>query len=525
MICTSLSAPFIATPLFCTHAMPSPAIDAIAAPDRRLHPLSWLFVLVQQLKQFLLPLLILLLFGRGDRNELWGLVAVCVLALVSIWQYYTYRYRIEADSLVVRSGLLERSLRQIPFARIHNVALHQTLLHRLFGVAEVRLESAGGRRPEAEMRVLRLDQAHALEALVRRHAQTTATAMVEGTEGDAASQAIDQPRELLRLPVGEVIRLGMISNRGMLVVGAAFATLSQINPDLLHAPVERFARMLVLWLDLHRFGFTQYLFAAVGLTLAVVLLLQLLSVALALLQYAGFRLTETGPRLTIERGLLTRIRTSASRRRIQAWTLKEGLLHRAFGRRALLVDTAAAQHQSEQRAFRELAPVAPPERADALVRHVLDGARWPPQRWLPLHPRAWWRLVLPGLIFGGGLALLLCWHFGAWGLFGLLWWPWAVLAARRNAQRAGYALEDELIAVREGWWSRHWRFAELDKLQVLRLRRGPLDRRLGMATLWLDTAGAGAFAPPLRIRFLPLDAAQALHARLAAEIARRPLRW
>ena len=50
---------------------------------------------------------------------------------------------------------------------------------------------------------------------------------------------------------------------------------------------------------------------------------------------------------------------------------------------------------------------------------------------------------------------------------------------------------------------------ELDKLQVLRLRRGPLDRRLGMATLWLDTAGAGAFAPPLRIRFLPLDAAQA----------------
>ena len=143
----------------------------LAPPERRLHPWSWLFVLVQQLKQFLLPLIVLLVFGRGDRNELWGLIAVGVLALISVWQYFTYRYRIEADSLVVRSGLFERSLRQIPFARIHNVALHQTLLHRLFDVAEVRLESAGGRKPEAEMRVLRLSEATALEALVRRHAR------------------------------------------------------------------------------------------------------------------------------------------------------------------------------------------------------------------------------------------------------------------------------------------------------------------------------------------------------------------
>ena len=35
---------------------------------RRLHPMSWLFVLLQQLKQFIVPLLVLLFLGRGDRN-------------------------------------------------------------------------------------------------------------------------------------------------------------------------------------------------------------------------------------------------------------------------------------------------------------------------------------------------------------------------------------------------------------------------------------------------------------------------
>lgn len=500
-----------------------PAAPPIAPPDQRLHPLSWLFVLVQQLKQFLIPIVVLLVFGRGDRNELWGLLAVGVLALFSVWQYYTYRYRIEADSLVVRSGLLERSLRQIPFSRIHNVALHQSLLHRLFGVAEVRLESAGGARPEAEMRVLRLADAAALEALVRRHARSAPASFdAEKPHQDAHRE---DASELLPLPLGEVVRLGMISNRGMLVVGAFFATLTQVNPNVMGEPVERFARALVAWLDLHRFGVAQYVLAIVGFVVAGVVLLQLLSIALAVLQYAGFRLIETGPRLTIERGLLTRIRTSASRRRIQAWTLREGMLHRLLRRRSLLVDTASAQHQSEQRAFRELAPVARPERADALVRHVLGNGNWPPLHWHRLHALAGLRLAIPGVFVALALTGVLAFNFGAWGWLGLAWLPWSFWLAQRNAARSGYALQGELVAVREGWWSRHWRFAELDKLQVLRVRRGPLDRRMGMATLWLDTSGAGTFAPPLRIRFLPVHEAHALQARLGHQIARRPLRW
>ncbi len=506
---------------------PDPASVAVAPappPERRLHPLSWLFVLLQQLKQFLIPLLVLVVFGRGDRNELWGLVAVAVLAVVSIWQYFTYRYRVERDSLFVRSGLFERSLRQIPFARIHNVALHQTLLHRAFGVAEVRLESAGGQKPEAEMRVLRMADAVALEALVRRHARSAAAADTAAA-GESGGALADESRTLLHLPLPEIVRLGLISNRGMLVVGAAFAAMTQINPELISDPIERGARAVVGWFDMLDLGPAQWLVTLALFGLAALALLQALSVALALLQYAGFRLIESGSRLTIERGLLTRIRTSAPRRRIQAWTLREGVLHRLFRRRALLVDTASSRNQDEKRAFREVAPVANGERCDALVRHLLPHAQWPPDRWQPLHPRAWWRMAVPGSVFASVLTLALCWRFGLHGLTGLLWLPWSLLAAWRNAQRAGYALGEHLVAVREGWWSRHWRFAELDKLQALRLRRSPLDRRFGMASLWLDTAGAGSFAPPLRIRFLPLAAARALHAQLAAEIARQPLRW
>ncbi len=44
---------------------PSEAI-AEGGAERRLHPLSWLFVLIQQLKSFAIPLLVLLFTGRGN---------------------------------------------------------------------------------------------------------------------------------------------------------------------------------------------------------------------------------------------------------------------------------------------------------------------------------------------------------------------------------------------------------------------------------------------------------------------------
>jgi putative membrane protein len=493
--------------------------------ERRLHPLSWLFVLIQQLKQFIVPLLALLLFGRSggqDEGQWWTLVGVGVLALGSIWQYLTYRYRIEADSLVVRSGVLHRSLRQIPFARIHNVALHQSLLHRMFGVAEVRLESAGGRKPEAQMRVLRLSDALALETLVRRRGGAAAAT---GQADAAAGVDAGTGTTLLQLPPAEVLRLGLVSNRGLIVIGGGFAALSQFNARLLSNLFEGWGRALFGWAGQQHFGIEQFALAGASLLLAFLLLLRLFSIALALLQYFGFRLDEHGRRLTVERGLLTRLRTSTSRRRIQAWTLREGLVHRWLGRRSLQIDTAVAEDHGQQRALRELAPIAAPGACDALVRHLLPRATWPLPHWQPLHPRAWLRLCLPGALLAALASVALGWRFGAGGLLALLWLPWAAFVARQHARRAGYACDGMLVAWREGWWSRHWRFAELDKLQALQLTQSPLDRGMGMATLWLDTAGAGALSPPLRLRYLPEGRARALHAQLGHDIARRKLRW
>ncbi|MFZ5635408.1 MAG: PH domain-containing protein [Pseudomonadota bacterium] len=498
---------------------PAVAADIASQPEHRLHPMSWLFVLIQQLRQFILPLLALFLYGRGDRNDLWGLVAICVLATISIWQFYTYRYRIGEDSLQIRSGLLQRSLRQIPFARIHNVGLHQTLLHRVFGVAEVRLESAGGIKPEAEMRVLKLEDALALEALVRRSRGAAQAASSADADADAGVV-------LHTLSTADVVRAGLISNRGMIVVGGAFAALAQLSGDLFSELIEGWGRALFGVVD--TYGRGHEALATLTLLLLFLALVRAFSVLLALLQYSGFRLEEHGRRLTLERGLLTRIRTSTPRRRIQSWTLREGMLHRLFRRRTLEVGTAVLDNgsHSQPRSLREIAPVATPERCDALIRHLAPQLQWPPRAWRPLHRHTFWRLLVPQLLLAVALGAFALLQFGPLGLiFVALWVPWIGYIAWQNARHAGYAVDGDTIAARGGWWTRQWRFAEIGKLQAIRFGQSPLDRRLGMAHLLLDTAGGNAASEPLRLRFLPEAEARALHARLGREIARHALRW
>ncbi len=490
--------------------------------ERRLHPLSWFFVLIQHLKQFIVPLLVLLFLGRGDRNDLWSAVAVCLLAAYSIWQYYTYSFRIDRDSLTIRSGLLERSLRHIPFARIHNVALHQSLLHRIFRVAEVRLESAGGIKPEAEMRVLTIKDALALEALIRRRRSQEAGAVANAPTNAPAEAG----EHLVSLSTIEVVRLGLISNRGMLVVAGVFAILAQLNPGML-------TRVLRSWLEVISgfvldFGRGHEIAAMISLVILFVVALRLFSVTLALLHYSGFRLAQHGNRLTLERGLLARLRTSAPHRRIQTWTLHEGVLHRLFKRRTLEVSTAVLDNGShgQPRSLRELAPIGTPAICDSLIHRLLPQVQWPIQHWRRLHRHAGWRLFVPHLLWVLVLSAAAYWNLGILGAgFVACWLPWGGYLAWRHARMAGYAVDDLIVAVRDGWWTRRWRFAEIGKLQAVLLSQSPVDRTLGMATLFLDTAGGTGIGAPLVLRYLPEADARALQARLVHKISRQRLRW
>jgi putative membrane protein len=507
-------------------AAPSEALAQVAlgaGRERRLHPWSWLFVLLEQLRQFALPLIALLFFGGRGSGQAWewfGLVGVALLTGLAVVRYFTYRFRIEHGELVIRSGILHRNVRHIPLARIQNIALKRNVLHRLFGVAEVKLESAvGGISAEAQMRVLSLRDAHALEVLARS----------EHRGGAAAEPGDDVEPErgelLLQLPTLELIKLGMTSNRGLLVGAAGFGVFSQFDG-------AGFGRQLASWAtsslgyarDLH-LGWDDWLLGGTLALVALVATLRALSVLLMLLQFHGFQLHQLDRRLSVESGLLTRLRSHAPLRKIQHWTLHDGLLHRWFRRRSLRVETAVLQTASNSHSLTQPVPIAPPATIDALLGRWLPWLRWDELDWQPLHPRAWRRLsfwpALLTLIVTAGAAV----RVGLPALALLVLLPLWLWRARLVAARAHWAVTDKALFWRSGWLDRKLSFAEIAKLQGLRLLQSPFDRRHGMASLVADTAGASPMGHRLELHYLPEAAARALYERLGAQLAHSTLRW
>ncbi len=499
----------------------------IGAPvERRLHPWSWLFVLLTNLRHIALPAIALLVFGRGEAWELLGALAALLLALHSVIYSLGFRWRIADGELVIREGIIDRTERHLPFARIQNVSQRRNILHRLFKVTELRIESAGGTEPEARMVVIALREAEDLEALLRRRTRAGVDA------GSADAVIADTPRTLLRLGAGELARLGIASNRGLVVVAAAIGAIAQLGYDPSKLPgVRGVWNWIESWSgDWFRgLGPFDVVISVIVLLFMALLALRVLSVLLALFRHWGFVLERDGRRVATEEGLLTRVRAGAAVDRIQRVCVEETLLMRLMRRQALRIDVAGGitlDGDDRGQRLRWLTPIAPPAVVAGLVHELLPTLAVDRAQWLRLHPRAWRRLVTaPSVLLTVGLVLLAIGRGGpadpmlplliAVWLGGLLF---ILLHARGWARWARYAHDGGRLAFREGWLSRRWTSVEIARIQAVAIEAGPLDRWAGMATVAVDVAGTPFGSASLAIPYLPRAEAEALHARLAAAI-------
>ncbi len=496
---------------------PAAAPPTIADGERRLHPWSWLFVLISKLRPMLFPILVLLFLGRGEKWELFGALGAVALSVYALVYSFGFRYRIGRDSLLVREGIFSRTERHVPFARIQNIVQHRNLLHRLFAVTELRLESAGGNKPEAVMSVISAAEAKLIEQVLRGR-----------SESNEAGEAVhDASPTLHHADLGEIVRYGLCSNRGAIVVGAGFAAASQMqfweSADFEELSQSLFGSLLsaVGWV-----GGWQSTALAIALgVLVMAVALKLLSVVMCVLSHYDFRLDLEDQRIGTQAGLLTRSHASANLSKVQRIIVSQPWLARRMQRKGLSCEVASGQQADPNNSNHRLSDLVPMG-TEAEVTNVLQqvAPRLVPDnlQWRCLHPRAWRRRLLPSVLILSALTPPAMLIIGPWALLAwVLLVSLAVLEARGWAKFAGYAFDGELFAFRAGWLSRSWAVASVDKGQTLVFKQSPFDRRHGMASVRLDTAGASS-GFDLKVPYLSFAEAQTLFAQSSRAVASSP---
>jgi len=517
--------------------MPSdpPALSGVEGPwseRRRLHPWSLLFLLAGQLRQFAVPVVIALVLGSRSRETAWQIYALPILipyALYVVVRYLTFTYTFGDGELVIRSGLFFKNERHVPYSRIQNVDAVQNAMHRLLGVVDVRVDTGSRAEPDATLSVVSWP---AYEEIRRRVLDERSV----GRGTDVAEGAADHT--ILALRPRDLAVLGLIENRAAVLVGGVIGVLWETG--MLERAVSR------VGIDVAGKGFLRRLFVSIfrdgtlpfndilragAAIVGFLIVLRILSVIWPMVRLYGFRLTLVGADLRTEYGLLTRVSATVPLHRIQTLTIRRGLIHRWFDRASVRVETAGGQAAGDgagqsSRGRESLAPIISEAEVPALLRIVLPDLTLEEPVWHGPAAGAFGRELRARLVLALIVALLSALILGGWAvavLAFLVVWGW--VTARIYIAHLGWAIIDGAVLFRTGWIWRHLTVARFSKVQAVSLTQSPFDRRHRMASVHVDTAGAGDASHRVNIPYLPVATATELFGQLGTAAARTAFRW
>ncbi|MFT5685519.1 MAG: putative membrane protein [Myxococcota bacterium] len=469
-------------------AMESDAPPGIDRPWRQLHPSSLFINLLPQTwrtAKGIWPLLALIVVGGQGGAGIAGLDLSLVLAFFAlsvsrtVVHFMTLRYRIEGGKLEIKSGLLNRRSRVLDPHRIQNMELVQNPLHKLTGLVELRIETAGDASTEGLLSALSSDEAQGLKEALERLARKR-RGLVESDEETEASET------LVSLGIPEILAYGL-SQRRVGTVALLFAVgmegLTLLDPYTTQQVAGELSSARIIGAIILAFAGTWFF-----------------SGGQSLLRHYGFKLTLRGETLVTTEGLLTRRRVEIPQGKVQLVRIDEPFLRRQMGYGTALIETAAlGMADGRVRAAEGVVPMVEQEDLGALVQQVSPSTTVDP--WSiplnPAHPRALYRGIIASLIRATFLAVVIGGLMHPWGWLALLLLPLSIPAAWLDWKKQGWLVTEQSVISRRGYFTRRTWIIDRKKIQSVHMGDSPLMRWHGLVAVVVRVAGSQVQLPDI----------------------------
>ncbi len=485
----------------------------------RPHPYTLIIEFVSSIRDLIIPILFLMLQG-GGLGELLPLVAIVLPLGAAVTRYYSTRYALTEDALLHDYGVFKKHKQVLPRRNIQNLSTSAGLIARATGMVEI-IASDASQGGDVKLRLLSVEDAERLMTLLREDVASTQAAAIsaEGADDSGLAPPTVGPRftpfssaPVHSTTIADLIKFTLATSGGAVV-----------------------AILLVIALVVVFFAFPD-VFQDLSVGSAVVAFGMIAAIVVPavspILSLGGFRLWSDPDRLRFKTGLLTEVQVSARRERMQMVQVDRHLVARRLGLEAIRFETADVETGTARvnylapavafdswRSFAsdalgevelaesDLHRVSPLTRRRSLFRHAFGS--------IPL-------IILFAVVAGFApeenrtiiiaVAIVTLVSYASR----------AVWHANRRAARLGWALGDDQFLFRTGVVAEKLYLVRKEKLQTLRLDSSVFQRRLGLATITLGTAGVGELGL-VSLPDLELAVAEDLLARLSEASAATPL--
>lgn len=468
---------------------------------------------IRMLIRQLWPLLLVLFVNRSDKVGFWiSVVAIAIggLSLIgSVIAYFKFYYFVEGDNLRIDKGLFRRTSIDLPFERIQTVDFEQNVIHQVFNVVRVNIDSAGTKGNEISFDALSLDNANELRDYILAQ-----KAELVGEDEEASIEK--EPDDLIvQLSDMDLVKIGIGQNHlrtAGIILAAIWALAENISQALgrdIYEMVGEEAENIVR-----------------GSIFILLLLIPILFIASFLftlfntvLKYYDLKFSKTSKGFKLVSGLLTRKEKSAQKDKIQIIAWATNPLRRLFKMYTMSLYQASSVEVIGGKSI--AVPGVYAHHIDATVRSVIPDALDVEYEDHGIHPLARFRFILfagllPCLAFTGiaiitqNMSLLFAW----------LYFPLAIYMGILYHRKRQLRLHTDYLMTQSGIFATRKKVLEIYKIQCVKVSQSFYQWRKDLATVTMYTASGDVSIP-----FVPIDKARQISDYILYRVERDGREW
>lgn len=431
---------------------------------RRLHPAAIIFNILKSVKDLFFSLLIILV-ATDFTVFIIALGAFTVLASIyGFLSWYHFSYYVTDEDLWIQYGIFKRTKRSIAKNRIQSIDLTESVIHRIFKLTRVQIETAsGGKQAEA-----------ALSAVSFQDALGLRNALKNSGESD-----VEIPEETYlakkEITFSRLLLTGITSGGLGIIIGFIVVGLSELE-ELIPETVYDYTYE---WL------ITASIILIVLIIISILAIIWLLSILWTLIRYGKFTIQRTENELFITRGLLEKKQLTIPLHRIQAIGIEENILRQPLGYAFIFAEIAGGNTDGKLADSTILFPLLHKREINAFLNEFVPDFSWkeedvewtkPPTAALPFY------YVRSSLLFlVASIAVFIFYPTFAW--IPLVLFLLSLGLGWLHYKDAGFHLTSDRLLLRYRFIKRITVLVYQKRIQAFGKKNHALERKRGLASM------------------------------------------
>ncbi len=467
------------------------------------------------------PILIGFFVGKKSSDSFIAIVGYIAIGfaalnlLGSVLTYFRFYFYLDDGAIVIDKGILKRTKTNIPFERIQTINFKQNILHQIFGVVSLEIDTAGAKKSELTIDALKKEDAEALRSFILKEKAQIVTSDADDQERIVETEEAE--RVVLHLSVPDLFKVGISQNhlKSMGILFAfVFSTLNEYTddvPDLIADQLSGYDEVIV------NSGWIMFLLSVIVvgiISFAYSLITTVLSnydLKLSIQQSGGLKLVK---------GLLNREEISVNKRKVQIVSWSDNPIRMMFNMFTMQIEQASSA-EADQLKSKIRVPGSYQAQVDSVVRAVFPEEFYRPEEQHRVSKLLKYRLfafigVIPALT-----AVAVSFSHIEWqSLYFLIWIVFIWLTVSAYYRKRTYEVNDELLRNNRGTFGHIYELIQLYKIQSVVIKQSWYQRRKQLATIILSTA-----AGSVKVPFIHLGQAEALESFILYRIESDKREW